>query len=741
MLEIEGIIEDVIFRNEDNGYTVAKLETSDGPITIVGSIPFINLEERVKLEGELLYHPNYGEQFAFTSMEIVIPTSLKGIEKYLGSGLIPNIGPKTAKRIVEKFGLDTLDILQYNPERLKEIKGIGEKKIEKIIDAYVDQRELRHIMIFLQEYNISVTYAIKIYKKYGNDTIKTIQENPYKLSEDIYGIGFKKADAIAMNMGIKLDNPFRIEAGIRYIIMDFANSGHCYVPKLELIYKAREVLNGNVDLIEDSIRSLAMKGMVAIWKDGDLENIYLRDIYKAENRVANKLMELVAMEIEEVNIDIEEEIENIQVNNKMEFAERQKEAIEESVKNGLTVITGGPGTGKTTIINGIISLCDKLGLKVVLAAPTGRASKRMTETTGIESKTIHRLLEYTFGEEESMAFGKNEEDTLDGDILIVDEASMIDILLMDSLVKAMGPRIRLVLVGDVDQLPSVGPGNVLKDIIESEIVKVVKLNEIFRQSEDSMITLNAHKINQGQMPLLNEKNKDFYFIRENSKEAIVGVINSLVAQRLPEFYGVNRLKDIQVLSPMKRGDTGVDNLNRQLQMVLNPQSKNKEEKAFGEDVFRQGDKVMQIKNNYSTEWKIIQGGIETARGEGVFNGDLGIVNEIDQEDRTMTVVFDDNRQVEYDFTQLDELKLAYAITIHKAQGSEFPVVVMPMTWGPPMLFTRNLLYTGITRGKELVVLVGDEKSLYSMVKNDKIAVRYSALGEKMKKIREIYMEV
>ena len=733
MLKLEGIVEDIIFRNEVNSYTVAVLNTTDGNATIVGYAPFINIGETINVEGDWVYHPIYGEQLEFKNISLVVPTSINGIEKYLSSGLIPYIGPKTAKRIVEKFGLDSLDIIQKNPERLKEIEGIGDKKLKKIVEAFKEQGELRDIMVFLQQYGISTNYGIKIYKKYGKDTINIISENPYRLAEDIYGIGFKTADKIAQNMGISLESPYRIEGGIRYSINKFAGNGHTYVPKDELIKASSHLLDINEDLIEASIRDLAIKGILHIMNKDEEVIVYYTPYHIAENNVARKIIELSRIELDPINIDIEKAISIIEGEDGIIFADKQREAIEESISNGIMVMTGGPGTGKTTIINAIIKIFEDQGLTVHLAAPTGRAAKRMTETTGKEAKTIHRLLEYSYMEEE-MAFGLNEESPLITDLLIIDEASMIDILLMNNLLKAIVPGTRLILVGDVDQLPSVGAGNVLKDIIESKVVKVVKLDEIFRQAEESMIVVNAHRINKGEYPYLNKKDKDFFFIRENNPKDIVKIILDLCKDRLPNFYNIDPLKDIQVLTPMKKGDAGTNALNKYLQEVLNPKSFGKSEKQIGDEIFRTGDKVMQIKNNYSTEWEIVRDGEVIEKGEGVYNGDFGFILDICENTSTMKVLFDEEKEVEYSFNQLDELKLSYATTVHKSQGSEFPVVIMPIYWGPPMLLTRNLLYTAITRAKNLVVLVGEEKYLRAMIANNKITKRYSSLDYKMRNI-------
>lgn len=739
MLVIEGVVEEIIFRNENNGFTVGKLNTSDGLITIVGNVPFINLEEMISIEGDWIYHPTFGEQFKFEAVQTMVPSTVKGIENYLASGLLPGIGPKTAEKIVELFGLDSLDIIQYNPEKLKQIPGIGDKKLEKIAQAFEEQRDLRDIMVYLQQYEITVNNGIKIYKKYGRDTIKVISENPYKLSEDVYGIGFKTADKIAEKMGISTDSPYRFEAGLKFTVMQSANDGHCYIPEEELLIKVSHLLDIGIDQLEESLRDLALRNSFYIIKDGDKNLVYYMPYHIAENNVARKIVEISRIEFEELEVNVENEIKNIEDSEKIEFGKKQIVAIKESLENGMTVITGGPGTGKTTTINAIIKICEDLDLKVILAAPTGRAAKRMTETTGKEAKTIHRLLEFSFLESD-MAFNKDEDSPLEGDVIIIDEASMIDILLMNNLVKAIDPGTRLILVGDIDQLPSVGPGNVLKDIINSGAIKVVMLDEIFRQAEESMIIVNAHKINKGEKLILNQKDKDFFFMHENSTKGTVETIINLNKYRLPKFYGVDPIKDIQVLTPMKKGEVGINSLNKSLQASLNPESPEKNEKIFGDEIFRVGDKVMQIKNNYKTEWKLIKQGMEVDTGEGVFNGDFGYITEIDNEDKVIRVLFDEEKEVEYDFTQLDELKLAYATTVHKSQGSEFPVIVMPIHWGPPMLLTRNLIYTAVTRARQLVVLVGEERYMDMMIKNNNIATRYSSLDRKIRDYLTVFLD-
>lgn len=731
MLVIEGVIEEIIFRNDTNGYTVARLNTSDGMVTIVGNAAIISLDEMVEVEGEWIYHEKFGEQLQFTNIKTTIPSTLKGIENYLASGLLPYVGPKTAKNIVDRFGLDSLEVIQYNPEKLREIPGIGDKKLEKIAEAYEEHRELRDIMVYLQQYDITVKNGIKIYKKYGKDTINVISENPYKLSEDVYGIGFKTADNIARKMGISVESPFRVEAGLKFIMMSSAGEGHCYLPKDELLSKTARMLEVSAELIEEALRNLALNKNFQVIQDGDTTIVYYMPFHIAENNVARKIVELSRVDFKELEVDIDKEIKRIEEEENIKFGKKQILAIKESMDNGVIIITGGPGTGKTTTINAIIKIYEDLGSEVILAAPTGRAAKRMTETTGRESKTIHRLLEFSYLEED-MAFNKDEDSPVEGDVIIIDEASMIDILLMNSLLKAINPGTRLILVGDIDQLPSVGAGNVLRDIIGSGSINIVELDEIFRQAEESMIIVNAHKINKGEAPILNKKDKDFYFLNAANAKNTLDTIIELNKERLPSFYDVDPMRDIQVLTPMKKGDVGINALNKHLQAVLNPKSKDKEEKQIGDELFRVGDKVMQIKNNYNSEWRIIKNGREVEKGEGVFNGDFGYILDIDNEESTMNVLFDDEKEVEYTFNQLDELKLAYATTVHKAQGSEFPVVIMPIHWGPPMLLTRNLIYTAITRARQLVVLVGEERYLHMMINNNKIAKRYSSLDKKIR---------
>jgi exodeoxyribonuclease V alpha subunit len=735
MVEIEGVVEHIVYRNDENGYTVAKIKHNKEITSIVGYMPFLSEGQKVKVQGEWAIHQTFGQQIKVESCQEIMPASIEGIEKYLASGLIPGIGPVTAKKIVEKFGMDALDIIEMNPDRLTEIEGIGQKKAAAIGEAFKEQRELKEVMVFLQSYGISPTYAIKIFKKFGQNTVSIVKENPYRLCDEISGIGFKKADTIAKNLGIDPTSPFRIMAGIKYILAGITANGHVYLPRLTLLDEAVKMLNVPAELVEDALITLITSKQIVVEEMNGEVVVYLSSLYFSELNVAKRLIEL---SLQKINVDlgtIEEEINQYEKENNIKFAVEQRDAIIEGVRNGVCIITGGPGTGKTTIIKCIIKIFENRGMNIVLAAPTGRAAKRITETTGNEAKTIHRLLQMEFiPGDNGPQFSKDETDPLEADAVIIDEASMVDILLMNSLLKAISVGTRLIMVGDVDQLPSVGPGNVLRDIIESKAVSVVRLNRIFRQSDESLITLNAHKINNGEMPILNDREKDFFFIQKNLNEDIVEEILNLIDKRLPSYKdGFDPMRDIQVLSPMRKGEVGIYNLNNKIQHILNPPSKNKEEKKFRDYVLREGDKVMQIKNNYNLNWESISGKGET-HGTGVFNGDIGYIEKIDNEDQKVTVIFDDDKRVEYDFTSLDELELAYAITIHKSQGSEFPVVVIPVSYGPPMLMTRNLIYTAVTRAKKLVVLVGQRQALFSMINNNTITERFSGLKSRIANI-------
>jgi exodeoxyribonuclease V alpha subunit len=734
--EVQGTIYDVVFRNEQNGYSVVELESEKNIITVVGYFAYINIGETIKIYGTWVQHPDYGKQFKMETYNTVTPSTIYGIEKYLASGLIAGIGPHTAKKIVEKFGLDTFDIIQYYPDRLSEVEGIGTKKAAKIFEAFQEQKELKDIMVFLEQYDISPNYAVKIYKTYGANTIAVIKQNPYKLADDIFGIGFKMSDRIALSMGIPMDSEHRISSATKYNLNYFHGNGHTYAPQEDLCRITAELLGVEEDIVQENVIKLFINKELVVESLGDTRAVYSTIFYKAETGVARRLLQLRMYNLSKLNVDVEEELRKLEGSQGITLAENQKMAVKEAMGNGVLVVTGGPGTGKTTTIKTIIDMFEGKGMSVLLAAPTGRAAKRMQEATGKEAKTLHRLLEFGFGEsDEEMFFQKNEESPLECDAIIVDEVSMIDIILMNNLLKAVAEGTRLVLVGDMDQLPSVGPGNVLRDIIESESVPIVRLNEIFRQAQESLIVVNAHRINHGETPILDQKQKDFFFMRQDEQDAIVSTIVELCRERLPKYYKTTFLEGIQVLSPMKKGPCGIISLNNELQKMLNPEAPNKKEKQYRDFTFRVGDKVMQIKNNYKMKWQSI---VDFEKeGEGVFNGDMGVIINIDTEEQIIEVVYDNEKLVRYDFVLLDELELAYALTVHKSQGSEFPILVMPVTFGPKMLLTRNLLYTALTRAKQIVVLVGSEKYVHQMIENNHITKRFSGLRIRLLKMAEM----
>jgi len=728
MQEIQGFVDTIVYQNDENGYAIARIKDRDETITIVGYIPYLSEGQSLKLNGDWTAHPTFGRQFKVQSWEELLPDSVKGIERYLASGVIAGIGPVTAKKIVDKFGVDTLDILDKDISRLKEIEGIGNKKIEVISESFSKQHEIRNIMIFLQNYGISPNQCGKIYKRFGSDSIRVVRENPYILTEEVAGIGFKTADKIARSLGIEVNSAFRIESGIKYIINQFCALGNTYMPKEKLVKNCVDTLGVTQKEIDEGIYSCAMEGKIKVENIEEESCVYTLPYYYCELGVTKKIIEITLNEYEPVDIDVEAEIKAFEKKCGVSFAPSQKDAIKAAFDNGVEIITGGPGTGKTTIINCIAEIFEKADMKILLGAPTGRAAKRMSEATGREAKTIHRLLEMGVSDgEDDMMFSKGENAPLECDVLIVDEASMIDIMLMHNLLKAVTQGTRVIIVGDVDQLPSVGPGNVLRDFIESGWIKVIRLKEIFRQSKESMIIVNAHRINEGEMPVINARDNDFYFIKEDDQSRILNTLVDLLRNRLPSFNkNWDPNKNIQILSPMRKGILGIANLNIRLQEILNPPAPEKTEKECKEVVFRVGDKVMQTKNNYSLKWTRVSG-VGDEEGVGIFNGDMGYIDEIDEDENTITIVFDEERKVVYESMYIEEIDLAYAITIHKSQGSEFPVVVIPVFPGPPMLMNRNLLYTGITRAKQMVVLVGSQKSLSAMVNNNRSFERYSML--------------
>lgn len=739
---VEGTVENIVFQNQDNGYTVFSISIDDDDLVCIGYIPKLNPGENIKIVGHYIIHPTYGKQLNIKHYEKLVPTTEKGIEKYLASGAIKGVGDKLASRIVSKFGKDTLDIIENYPEKLATVRGISKEKANNISSIFYEQIELRKVMIYLQEFGISPIYSMKIYKRYKGDAISIIKENPYALSNEIFGIGFKTADKIAFKLGIDINSPFRIKAGVRHCLNMSVSNGNVCIYKEDLIEMAQNLLQVSSVEIENIIIEMQMDKSLIQEKIEDKTVIYLNSLFYSENYVAKKLLEL-SMNTLDKSKTILNEILQIEKDTNINLAEKQREAVIESMSKGVLVITGGPGTGKTTTINTIITLLNKEGYDIELAAPTGRAAKRMSEATGMEAKTIHRLLGINFLSDDSnrQAFEKNEDNPIEADVIIIDESSMVDINLMFNLLKAISIGTRLILVGDVDQLPSVGPGNVLKDIINSNCIKVVCLEEIFRQAQESAIIMNAHRINKGEYPKLNEKNKDFFFVKRSSIDDVVNGILDLAINRLPNYIKCDTLKDIQILTPMRKSAIGALNLNQTLQETLNPKSEDKKEYQFRSITFREGDKVMQIKNNYNMKWSVYNNrNIKEEEGMGVFNGDEGLIKGINLSSETITVCFDDGKVVNYDFSQLDELELSYAITIHKSQGSEYKVVIIPVHSGPPMLLSKNLLYTAVTRAKSLAVLIGIEDTLYRMVDNNREVSRNSFLSERIIKLNK-FMEL
>ena len=721
--QLEAVIENTVFRNEENGYSIMEARMGREKITVVGTLPALAAGEQVLLDGKWVEHPQYGRQWKATGWEIRKPTTLLGIERYLGSGLIPGIRTATAKLLVQEFGERTLDILSEHPEQLTRVPGIGKKRAQQLGKAFQEQYGAREAMIFLQSYGVSPALAVKISKRYGADAQRKIRENPYRLIDDIEGVGFLTADRIALSLGIPQDSEYRLRAGVKYALQEAAGGeGHTYLPRDILLERAARGLRVSGELLEHQLNGLLFaREIIALDVEGT-EALLLAPYFYAEKEIARYLKLLMSAAKTAEKQAVSQRVEAFEKKNGIRFSENQRHAVSEAVQRGLLVITGGPGTGKTTIINCILAL---MGGGVQLAAPTGRAAKRMSEATGHEAKTLHRLLEFS-GEEGK--FQRDEQNPLDCACVIVDEMSMVDVFLMRSLLRALKPGTRLIMVGDADQLPSVGAGNVLGDILKSGVIPSVRLTDIFRQRGESLIVVNAHRINHGEAPILNQKGSDFFFERrpfaEDAAQAIVG----LCEKRLPAFlHTCSPARDIQVLSPTKKSGAGVYQLNVLLQAALNPVGNRKPEIHYGDTVFRLGDKVMHVKNNYQLPWRADDG----AEGEGVFNGDVGFISKIDTQDRVVTVRYDDERTVEYDYQQLEELELAYCLSVHKSQGSEFPCVVMPVVGGPPRLLTRNLFYTALTRARKLVVLVGREDAIAAMVNNNHIAARYTTLRQRL----------
>lgn len=748
METIKGFVDHIIFQNADNGYTVLSLSGEDGESILVGMMKGISQGDSIQAEGDFVEHPVYGEQFKVVTFKTVMPEDAASMERYLASGAIKGIGAALAARIVKKFGEDTFRIMEEEPERLVEIKGISERIAREISAQMEEKKDMREAFLFLQQFGITNALAVKIYNTYGNRLYTVLQENPYKMAEDIDGVGFRIADEIAGRIGIHTDSDYRIRSGILYVLLQGVQEGHIYLPGQMLLARASELLGVEEAYIEPQISNLAMDRKIVVKKPSKEEDIqvFAANYYYAELNCARMLMELnIPMEGDgnllpaQENL-IRKRIETITAAEELELDELQEKAVLECVKNGVFILSGGPGTGKTTTINTIIRYFEAERLDIFLAAPTGRAAKRMTETTGYEARTIHRMLELTgaLGEDggKNIRFEKNEENPLEADVIIIDEMSMVDINLLQALLKAIVPGTRLILVGDVDQLPSVGPGQVLRDIMAGGAFPMVILKKIFRQAQESGIVVNAHRINGGEEPNLDNKSRDFFFLERDNVNVIYKHMVQLITEKLPRYVGADAF-EIQVLTPMRKGNLGVETLNRILQQYVNPPSPEKKEHTVGENVFREGDKVMQTKNNYELEWEIVSKyGIPIDKGLGIFNGDMGRILQINEYAGTIVVEYDEHRRVTYPFIQVEELELAYAITIHKAQGSEYAAVVMPLLSGPRMLFNRNLLYTGVTRAKSCVTILGSSLTIGEMVRNAEVNRRYTALAERIKELAE-----
>ena len=733
METVTGYVEHIVFRNEDNGYTVFHLNNEDGEVTCVGNFNYITEGELLELRGEYVMHSTYGLQLSVSSSEVKEPEDLLSIERYLGSGAIKGLGAALAGRIVRRFKEDTFRIIEEEPERLAEVKGISERKAREIAEQVEGKKDVRKAMIYLQKYGISTTLAAKIYKQYGQKVYHILEENPYQIADDVQGVGFKTADEIAMRIGIHTDSDYRIRSGIFYALLQGVAEGHIYLPEEILLRRTAALLEVEISDIQKYLMDLSIEKKIVLKQTEQGIRVYPSNYYYMELNTAKMLHDL------NIHADIDiayvsNRLQLIEQDAELSLDEMQRQAVIEAAKHGILVLTGGPGTGKTTTINAMIQYFGSQGLDILLAAPTGRAAKRMTEATGYEAQTIHRLLEVSGNPEDGdgrSGFARNEENPLETDILIIDEVSMVDLPLMHALLRAIIPGTRLIFVGDGNQLPSVGPGSVLKDLLWSECFPTVCLTKIFRQATESDIVMNAHKINRGEPVVLDNKSRDFFFLKRQDANTIISVVITLLQKKLPKYVDAETY-DIQVLTPMRKGLLGVERLNRILQEYLNPPNQKKTEKEYGDKLFREGDKVMQIKNNYQLEWEIAtKYGLVVDKGVGIFNGDMGIITNINTYNETLEVEYDEKRKVTYPFQLLDELELAYAITIHKAQGSEYPAVVIPLLPGPRQLFHRNLLYTAVTRAKKCVTLVGSEDTFYEMIQNAHEQNRYTSLSERI----------
>ena len=730
--KVTGYVEHIVFRNEENGYTVFHLENEDGEVTCVGNLNFITEGEMLELEGEYVNHSVYGNQLKVSAYRVKEPEDLVSIERYLGSGAIKGIGQTMASRIVKKFREDTFRIIEEEPERLAEIKGISERKAMEIASQMEEKKDMRKSMIYLQKYGISTKLAAKIYQRYGMKVHQILEENPYRLADDIEGVGFRTADEIAARIGIHTDSDYRIRSGLFYILQQAVAEGHIYLPEELLLRRAKVLLGIEIEDIEKYIMDLCMERKTVMKEKDGKVIVYPAHYYYMELNTAKMLNDL-DIDCQMPEDMMEKRLRAVEEKEKIELDPLQHKAVIESIKHGLLILTGGPGTGKTTTINTMIQFFESEGLSILLAAPTGRAAKRMTEATGYEAQTIHRLLEVNGNPEEESTGGflRNRENPLEADVIIIDEMSMVDLNLMHALLSAVVQGTRLILVGDVDQLPSVGPGSVLKDIISSERFHVVTLTKIFRQAGESDIIMNANKINAGEPVELNKKSRDFFFVKCDEADTIIGGIIALIQRKLPQYVQAHP-NEIQVMTPTRKGLLGVERMNVILQEYLNPADEKKTEREINGRLFREGDKVMQIKNNYQLEWEICtRFGLTVDKGMGVFNGDMGVISEINEYKETVEVEYDEGRKVKYGFDMVDELELAYAITVHKSQGSEYPAVILPLLPGPKLLYNRNLLYTAVTRAKKCLTIIGSDTTFQEMIRNKSEQERYTSLAERI----------